>query len=567
DTAEFYYHDLEGDAHMTYVPNVGHGMGGIEGGVTSLDYDNPVRMLLAWYMSVAQEKPLPEFTYTFEENGAIRVVVDPANPPINAYVWQATAEGARDFRNPNLGNAWFKQPLPRQMGGETGAYYVTPTILSPDPGNYTGYYIQLEYANEAELPEGVSGVGYTVPNLVFSTGVRVIPDVYPEFTGYCANEDTLEDPFVPSEVVSFSEQKMPVIVVYGTPYEMGNYYGQLLAPQINAFVQNYISFYLAQTGFTTGQLEDAWSLIAPYLDSRILEEMQGISEAEGVTVSLQQIQNAHAANLFEVLGSKTSAGTVIYRELSDSKSSALTASLNAQFYKNQCAVVYIPDEGMPHTVLTYAGLTFGRTGMNLGGISALEVVDLPVWDDETGTYIDPYTGEPVAFTGLEPNALSLVRAILYDALSLADAVDMVKDAPLQRPTTMLLSDGRNERRGARLRMYPGNLVLEERYDLARSDFEAVNDMGVLYGVNSVLKPAMQTALSDILVAPVTFADLLGIANMPPFAQPGANAMNVVLDGMGLNVFVTVAQEGAGGEYYEASTDNVEDFFNMQMLLP
>jgi PKD repeat protein/PhoPQ-activated pathogenicity-related protein len=563
DTAEFYYHDLEGEAHMSYVPNVGHGMGGVDGGVISTDPNNPVRMLLAWYMAVTQDKPLPQFDYTFDANGAIRVTVDPLNPPLNAYMWQATATGVRDFRNPNLGPLWNRQVLARLSGGETGAYYVTPAIPVPEEGDYTGYYVQLVYANQARTLPEIQAAGFTVPNMVFSTGVRVTPEEYPEFTGYRANVEA-------SDAVSFDESKMPVIVVYGSPYEMGYYYGQLLAPQINAFVRDYVAFYLTQTGGTASQLREGWDLVAPFIDSRLREEMRGISEAEGITVSLDQIELAHAAALFELIGTWTSTGTVGYNGLMEGGGSALAASLNAPFYKQQCAVVYIPDDGLPHTILTHAGLTFGRVGVNLGGISALEVVDPPVWNPDLGILVDPYTGQRFGLTGLEPNALPLLRSVLYDSTSLREAVGIVKRAQLVRPVTMLLSDGRNELRGARVKVLPGGLVLEERYDLALSDFNIANARGVVYGTNTVLQPALSEALSALLDPGLSFADLVGIANMQPFAQADRNTANVVLDGTSLNVFVSIAREGGGGEYLDAfenlDPDN-PDYFNMQLLLP
>lgn len=562
DTAELYFHDLEPDAHMSYVPNVGHGMGGVSSGPDLTQPRNPTGMLLAWYMAVTQEADLPEFAYTFEENGAIRVSVDPNDTIVEARVYKATAQGSRDFRNPNLGPAWTYQSLFAQAGGETGAYYVTPPIAEPEPGSYTAYFIQLEYANSAVFPDSVrtllEAAGYSVPNMVFTTGVRVMPEEYPEFTGYLANSER-------PDAVLFDEDKLPVIVVYGNPEEMGNYYGQLLAPYINAFVRDYTSYYLELTGATVSQLRSAWTEISPFLDARMLQEMQGIVEAPGVNITLEQLQVAHAAALFEVLGTNTSVGTTAYRELMEGNGGALAASLNSRFHRYQCAVLYIPDDGVPHTVLTHAGLTFGRIGVNLGGISSLEIVDVPVWNEEAGEWIDPYTGEPFAFTGLEPNALPLTRTILYDSLNLRDAVALVKAAPLQRPTTMLLSDGRAELRSARLRMYPGNEVLEERYDLALSDFEIADKRGVVFGALSELQPPLQTAIEELLPSRITFEEMVGLVNTTPFAQPGANPMNVVIDGTMLNIFVSVAKE-MGGIYFEAYKDTPEAF-NMQLLLP
>ena len=568
DTAEYYFHDLEPDAHQTFVPNVGHGMGlDSLDNLTPEEITNPrnaVGMLVAWYMAVSQDRALPQFSYSFEGNGAILVDVDPDRPPVAAYLWRATSVGRRDFRNHIVGDAWSRIPLSLQAGGTTGAYYITPPIAEPDPGNYTAYFVQLEYANDGvRLPPGLTaalqGAGYSVPNLVFSTGVRVTPEEFPEFTGYIAN---IERP----DAVFFDETKLPVAVVYGTPFEMGYYYGQLLAPRINAFVRDYLAYYMEMTGSTTGQLMEAWNMVAPFLDARMHQEMMGIVEAEGITITLGQLQMAHAAALFEVLGTWTATGTFAYREMLQDGNAALAASLNSLFHRHQCAVLYIPDDGVPHTVLTHAGLTFGRTGVNLGGISALEITDLPIVDEDTGDLIDPYTGEPFEFMGMEPNSLPLIRSILYDALSLREAIDMAKATTLLRPTTLMLGDGRNETRGVRLRMYPENVVLEERYDLALTNFEIENRRGILYSTTTVLQPVLQAALEEVLTPQTSIAELLGISQAQPFAQPGANAMNLLIDQSLLNIFVAIARDGAGGQYFEAYRDDF-DAFNMQLLLP
>ncbi|MCK5861645.1 MAG: hypothetical protein KAH38_04110, partial [Candidatus Hydrogenedentes bacterium] len=551
DTAELYLDELGPDTHMSYVPNVGHGMGEIGSGTALTDSSNPIGMFVAWYMAVTQDKARPKLTYELRDDGRICTDVDPSNLPVHACLWQATSTGKRDFRDNVIGDAWEKTTLQLR----SGSYYITPTIPAPAQGDYNAYFIQLEYLNPAQFPPMLQSIledqGLSVPNMIFSTDVRVWPPEYPDFTGYVANDER-------PDAVPFEEEKLPVIVVYGTPYEMGNYYGQLLFEQINAFVPEYIAFYCAQTGCSDAWLDEAWNSLLgddeylPLIDTRIQEEVAGIAGAAGVEVSLEMLQRAHAAMMFEELGSWTTASTVAYRDLLTEENNAHAVTINSRFREHQCAVVYIPNDGAPHTVLTYAGLAFGRTGINLGGISAVEVVEI---------------SHP-GFTGLEPNALSLIRTILYDAFSLGDAVELTKHAYLQRPTTIMLSDGRNEKRGAMISMYPDNQLVAERYDLAFSEFGIEDQCGVLYGAEEKLQLPLKAVIAEIgqfgePSPSLSLEDMALLANQPPFVDTEGNPLNVVfdVDGLLLNIAVSVAQ------YSNEAYLDTPDIFNMQNLLP
>ncbi|MCK5862056.1 MAG: hypothetical protein KAH38_06205, partial [Candidatus Hydrogenedentes bacterium] len=306
DTAELYYHDLEGEAHLCYVPNVGHGMGGLDPEMDLTDPGNPIGMLLAWYMAVTQSKPLPHFTYSFEENGDIRVEVDTNNLPEVVRVWQVEQheEGLRDFRNYKLPEgAWESTILTSK---ERGVYVASAP--DPTPGHYAAFFVQLQFPNQAEMNPALVYLGYEVPDFTFTTGVRVVPDIYPEFTGYVANSER-------SDAVSFPEDELPVIVAYGSPYEMGYYYGQLLAEEINAFIPAYISAWKTETGLDDTDLAGLWTAVSSTMDVRILDEIEGIAAVETVTVSLLQIQYAHAAMLHESPGVWTGATTSVYRDL------------------------------------------------------------------------------------------------------------------------------------------------------------------------------------------------------------------------------------------------------------
>jgi PhoPQ-activated pathogenicity-related protein len=149
DSSRFYFDDLTGDKYLRYVPNADH----------SLDDTDAIESLLAFYLTVLHNKPRPEISWTFEDDGAIRVVSK--TPAAKAVLWQATNPAARDFRVETLGKKYTSTDLKEQGGG----VYVG-NLRAPDAG-WTAYYIELTY-----------DIGERVP-FKLSTAVRVTPDTLP----------------------------------------------------------------------------------------------------------------------------------------------------------------------------------------------------------------------------------------------------------------------------------------------------------------------------------------------------------------------------------------------------
>ena len=236
DTAEFYYHDLEGEAHMSYVPNVGHGMGGIDGGVVDPDPNNPVRMLLAWYMAVTQTNCCPPVTPLSQMAPALRLSGESA---LNTYMWRQL-QLVRDFRNRTL--VRHGSPALRVCQAVKRAY-TTPAMPEPNQGNYTAYYVQLVYANRREHCRKSSP---PYPIWYFFRCACQLLD-YPNLR-LKANVET-------SDAVSFMSPKCPLLFVYGTPRKYGLLCGQLW--RLNKHIRARLSPLLAQTGGTISQLRMA----------------------------------------------------------------------------------------------------------------------------------------------------------------------------------------------------------------------------------------------------------------------------------------------------------------------
>ncbi len=149
DSSRFYFDGLQGEKHLRYVPNADHG----------LDGSDAVESITAFYALILAGKDRPEFSWTNEDDGSIKVTTQDA--PAEVLLWEATNPEARDFRLETLGPKYTSTVLQDQGDG----VYVG-NVKEPAKG-WTAYYIELKF-----------DVGVGIP-LKMSTGVRVIPDVLP----------------------------------------------------------------------------------------------------------------------------------------------------------------------------------------------------------------------------------------------------------------------------------------------------------------------------------------------------------------------------------------------------
>ena len=148
DSAQFYFKDLPGAKYLRYVPNADHSLKGSDAWMT----------LLACYQATLKGTKLPEFAWTLENDGSIRVKC--ADRPGDIKLWQASNEQARDFRLDTIGPAWTSRDLKEEGGVYVGR------VEKPAKG-WTAFFVELNY------PSG------SVSPFKFTTQVRVIPDVKP----------------------------------------------------------------------------------------------------------------------------------------------------------------------------------------------------------------------------------------------------------------------------------------------------------------------------------------------------------------------------------------------------
>ncbi|MSU58907.1 MAG: PhoPQ-activated pathogenicity [Pedosphaera sp.] len=147
DSAQFYFNDLPGVKYLRYVPNTDHGLKG----------SDAYQTLGACYDAVIHDAHLPQFSWTLESDGALRVVAK--DKPTDVKLWQATNPDARDFRLETLGPKWQSAPLTDQGGG-----VFVGNVPKPAKG-WTAFFVELTFPGGGATP------------FKFTTQVRVVPDV------------------------------------------------------------------------------------------------------------------------------------------------------------------------------------------------------------------------------------------------------------------------------------------------------------------------------------------------------------------------------------------------------
>lgn len=561
DASQWYYGDLEGEKYLNYIPNGDHGLVGAGQEIDPTASDNPAGNLLGWYMSVTQNKTRPQFDWSFQPDGSIRVAVNAARRPKAVRLWHATAVGARDFRNGGTTGNPVWTSLTLSPTAPNGTVYSASRPV-PAEGSYTAFLVQLVYDNTAQLPSfvsGLPGLNLTVPDLVFTTGVQMLPreadgsNKYPEFNGYLANADR-------PDAVAFPEAAAPVVVLYGSPEKMGRDYGQLRAAQINQFIPAFVQSYLDEGKATEAALLADWDNQAAQMDPRIVQEIDGIAAGSGLNPNT--LHMAHVLAAMDVSESvyTSSAAVGAWRARSQLGTTVHAATVNGPLNRvlntsvgqrrmsdYDTVVVYIPDRGVPHAVMTYAGLAVGRTGVNLSGVSLSEAA-------------------LAGAAGYAPENLNfqfLFRETLYGALSLREALDTLTAYPPQLPGQFFVADGRNERRGAVITFAAPDAEPEVRFNFS-GDFTANSPRtsGMFYGAKDAATTTIYRGKVNTSFAVLNETTLMALAKDPAVATAD-NLLNVVYsswEGQVLLNFATAA--GAS----PASTQSYVAF-DMQQLLP
>ncbi|WP_194842547.1 PhoPQ-activated protein PqaA family protein [Endozoicomonas sp. OPT23] len=158
DSARFYYHQLSEPCWLRYLPNASHYLG--------RDHKvNTNEVMASVFGALLNESSIPEMRWHYLDDGGLELLTD--TQPKSASVWQCHNPLSRDFRNPTLleQNICFEQLNIEASSSLPWVYRYAPDIQ--DSG-WIAFFIELTFANGR------------YPDLVLTSGIRVLPDVYPQ---------------------------------------------------------------------------------------------------------------------------------------------------------------------------------------------------------------------------------------------------------------------------------------------------------------------------------------------------------------------------------------------------
>jgi hypothetical protein len=188
-------------------------------------------------------------------------------------------------------------------------------------------------------------------------------------------------------------------------------------------------------------------------------------------------------------------------------------------------VLYIPDQGVPHIVPSFAGMIGAHTGMNAKGIALSEMGDASKKEA-------PYHVHAPHFT-------SFFRTMLYDSKSLTEAVEIFRAQPQTKRYHFVFGDGQNELGAVKVRTNASNPVSTEIdlwKDNDKTDEFYPNVLScVVY--NDEGRGAFPTLKTE--TGKLDGPKLIALANKIPIK--GGNVENVVYDATALRMWVSYAK--------------------------
>jgi len=205
-----------------------------------------------------------------------------------------------------------------------------------------------------------------------------------------------------------------VLVVRGTPHEMGFAHGRLLRREIAANLQAFLQDWaLGRKGHTRPELEQIWKRIAPHTPAVYHEEMAGLAAGAGVPLADLQLLHAIPSRYHCTGAAATPAVTrdgKVYHTRSLDYALDIGATVRPQ--TNSLLLVSAPKDGIAHASVAWAGFLGCVTGMNVKGVSVGEM--------GSRSSAETYDGTPMIF---------LVREVLRRADNLEAAKEIWRRGP------------------------------------------------------------------------------------------------------------------------------------------
>lgn len=324
--------------------------------------------------------------------------------------------------------------------------------------------------------------------------------------------------------VGTGSAQFPLVVVRGTPYQMGLQLGRLIKKEMNTFVPAALAGISKELQMPQETLHEVWARTSAFADDRIEQELLGLADGSGLPLATLQAMHAvpllmpYSCSSIAAWGNATEDGHLY-------QTRNLDWSIEVGAHEFPVIVLYIPDQGTPHVIPTFAGMIGAHTGMNANGIALAEMGDASAKEA-------PYQVHAPHFT-------IFFRTMLYDARGLDHALEIFRDQPPTKRYHFVFGDGQNQLGAVKIRAHspePADQWLKVWKDNDPSDEFAPNVVScVVY--NDEGRGAFPTIKSQY--GKLNGEKLVALANQIPIK--GGNIENVVYDATALRMWISYAK--------------------------
>jgi isopenicillin-N N-acyltransferase like protein len=324
--------------------------------------------------------------------------------------------------------------------------------------------------------------------------------------------------------VGEGDAQIPVVVVRGTPYEMGWHLGRLTRDEMQRFIPAAMARLKPTLGMIDQRLQDAWTRTSAHSDDRFKQELTGLSEGSGVPLpTLQAVHTIpllmpYSCSSIAAWGKATEDGHLY-------QTRNLDWNLAVRAHDFPVVVVYLPTHGIPHVVPTFAGVIGAHTGMNVRGIVLSEIGDSPAREA-------PYDIDAPHFT-------VFFRSLLYDADSLGRALEIFKGLRHTKRYHYVFGDGQTDHRAVKIRAH--TTEPPDRRIVIWKDNDPTDEFAPRVLDNVVYNDEGRGAFPLIKreYGALNGQKMIQIANKIPIR--GGNVVNVVYDATALRFWVSYAK--------------------------
>ncbi len=315
------------------------------------------------------------------------------------------------------------------------------------------------------------------------------------------------------------DRTIPIVVVHGTPYEMGYHLGYLMKAEIQESVPKVISEFKKHMRISNKALREIWSITAAYTDDRFEQELIGL--AHGAEISLEVLQEIHC---FPLLMPYSCSSIAAWGKATQDGHLYQTRDLDWDMAVNAhefpCIVMYFPIQGIPHVIPTFAGMIGANTGMNIKGLVLTEMGDS--------------SEEEMPYQLHAPHFTTFFRTLLYDASSLRQALEIFGNLPKTKRYHYVFGDGQVEKRAVKIRTNNSKEISIWNDNDPTDEFAPNVLSNVVY--NDEGRGAFSTIKNEY--GDLNAEKMIDLAN--EIAIRGANVLNVVYDAAVLKLWVSYA---------------------------